>query len=118
MEKNYWKTLVITELKRALAARNAGNEGKARVCARRAAGWIASEYLRRINNPVQTPSAITLLKKLGEEEISPEISEMVGYFLIHVNPERQLPLNVDLIAEARQLAIKLLGEDPAEFSTS
>lgn len=117
MDENRWTIRVNSELKRALAARNEGNEGRARVCARRAAGWIASEYLRRINHPIQSPSAITLLRKLGEEDISPEILDMVDHFLIHVNPDRQLPIDVDLIAEARQLAIKLLGEDPSDLTT-
>lgn len=111
MEIKEWKSRAEEELKRAVDARNEGNEGMARVCARRAAGLIAGEYLRRIDHPVQTPSVITILKKLGEEDLPPEILELLDHFLIHVTPERRLPVDVDLIAEVRQLALELLGED-------
>lgn len=115
MEDSEWKPRVVAELQRAIAARNEGNEGMARVCARRAAGLIGGEYLRRINHPVRTPSAINILKTLRAEDLSPKILAQIDHFLIHVTPERRLPLDVDLIAEVRCLAIELLGEDPFDF---
>lgn len=118
MQLNQWKSQTILELKRAIDARNAGNEGMARVCARRAAGMIVEEYLKRTNNPIHTSSALTLLKSSALEQLSPEIRERIEHFLIHVTPDHRLPIDVDLIAEARQLAVDLLGEDLPDFPPS
>ena len=47
MSNQEWRVLSVHELKMAEAARLSGNEGRSRVCARRAAGHIAGEYIHR-----------------------------------------------------------------------
>jgi hypothetical protein len=106
-----WKEQVRNELHRAEAARRSGNEGQARVCARRAAGHIAGEYLRRQGLSGVPGSAFTRLQALQAlGEASPAVREVAGHFLARITPEHELPVDADLIAEARWLAEELLGE--------
>ncbi len=97
------------EIDRAEAARARGNEGQARVCARRAAGIAAREYLARRGEKIRTPSAYDLLKILAEEQsLSGELRQSARYLTLRVNEEFKLPVNVDLIAEARKFCDELL----------
>ena len=97
------------EIERAEAARTRGNEGQARVCARRAAGIAAREYLTRRGEKIRTPSAYDLLKIMAEEQsLSGELRQSARYLTLRVNEEFKLPVNVDLIAEARKFCDELL----------
>jgi HEPN domain-containing protein len=97
------------EIDRAEAARARGNEGQARVCARRAAGIAAREYLTRRGKKFRTPSAYDLLKMLVEEpSLSGELRQSARYLTLRVNEDFKLPVNVDLIAEARKFCDELL----------
>src|SRR5215207_4475158 len=88
------------EIERAEAARARGNEGQARVCARRAAGIAAREYLTRHGEKIRTPSTYDLLKILAEKQsLSPELRQSAHYLTLRVNDEFKLPVNVDLVAE-------------------
>jgi len=101
------------ELQMARSARAAGNEGKARVCARRAAGIVAGEYLKQRGFPVSDPSAYTRLKYLHSlPDISEEIRQVTAHFLLRVNEDQYLPLPVDLVAEASWLEKQLLFHKP------
>ena len=98
------------EIARAQSARASGNEGMARVCARRAAGLIAGAYLHRIGYPHSNPSAYQLLKQLMSlTNLDPKIKQIAGHFLLPVNHNRQLPVQVDLVDEAQWLARTLLN---------
>ncbi len=103
---------IFAELKRADAARSAGNEGRARVCARRAAGIAAREFLLR--HEIQTSdvaqgrshigSSYDALKKLADVPgLGPEIKRAVGYLTLRVNEDFSLPVTIDLIEEARKI---------------
>jgi hypothetical protein len=97
------------EFERAEAARARGNEGQARVCARRAAGMAAREYFARRGYAVRSPSAMDLLNLLMEEPLlSPDLKQSAAYLTLRVNEAFKLPVNVDLIAEARKLCEGLL----------
>ena len=99
------------ELEMARAARATGNEGKARVCARRAAGIIVGEYLKQLAIFVPDPSAYTRLKYLSSlPEISAEIRQVVEHFLVRVDTDQNLPIPADLIADAGWLENKLLNQ--------
>lgn len=100
------------EIQNALAARLAGNEGKARVCARRAAGLAAAEYLQKRNIPLSGPSAYDHLRSLQNLADKPAQSvALIESLLMRVTPEFTLPIAVDLIENAQQLKKILLGED-------
>ncbi|HEX9839402.1 MAG TPA: hypothetical protein VGA72_08655 [Anaerolineales bacterium] len=97
------------EFERAERARARGNEGQARVCARRAAGIAAREYFTRRGEIIRTPSAYDLLNMLAEEQsLSAELRQSARYLTRRVNEEFKLPVNVDLIAEAGKLCAELL----------
>jgi hypothetical protein len=111
MSEDSWKTYTIDELELAKDARSGGNEGRARVCARRAAGYIADEYLRRQGIHLESTSALTRLKYLATlPNISAPISDTVNHFLVHTTPEHKLPIDADLINDVYFLAKELLGE--------
>jgi hypothetical protein len=97
------------ELKMARAARASGNEGKARVCARRAAGIVVGEYLKQNGYPISDPSAYALLKYLCSlPEIPGEIRQVADHFLLRVDKDQNLPIPVDLVAEVAWLENKLI----------
>jgi len=98
------------EFERAETARSSGNEGQARVCARRAAGIAIREYYARRGQSVHTPSAFDLLKLLAEEPQLPlELKQAAYYLTLRVNEEFKLPIEVDLLVEARKLCDGLLA---------
>jgi hypothetical protein len=107
----HWKSTFDTEILQAEIARAAGNEGMARVCARRAAGALVGEYLRRQDINLPTPSAHDRLRFLSDlPDISPRARQAAGHLLARVTPEFTLPVEADLIAEAQTLRRELLGE--------
>ncbi len=105
-----WQAALKVEFERAGQARARGNEGQARVCARRAAGIAAREYFARRGEVVRTPSAYDLLKRLAEDaDLPAQVRQAAGYLTLRVNEEFRLPVDVDLVAEARRLCDQLLS---------
>jgi hypothetical protein len=101
---NSWPDRVYQEINRAVEARGKGNEGMARVCARRAAGYIAMTYYRNNNGHEISSSAYGNLVALAAEEKLPFTTrEKISHFLITVNKEHQLPDSIDLIADVAWL---------------
>jgi len=106
-----WKVKVETEFERAKAARARGNEGQARVCARRAAGIAIREYYARQGQTVRTPSAYDLLQLLADDpHLSPYLKQAATYLTLRVTEEFKLPVDVDLLDEAHKLYEGLLPE--------
>jgi|SRR5271157_2383956 len=96
------------ELEQAEAARSAGNEGKARVCARRAAGMAARLYYQRHGMRVESSSAYSLLSTLAElPGLDEGIRQAARDLTRRVNPDFRLPPGVDLIAEAGEVCKQL-----------
>lgn len=103
------QTQIETELERAAQARARGKEGQARVCARRAAGLAGRDYFARHGRLVRTPSAYDLLNLLADEpDLPADFRQAASYLTLRVNEEFQLPVEVDLIAEAKKLCEGLL----------
>jgi hypothetical protein len=97
------------EFDKAGQARARGNEGQARVCARRAAGIAAREYYARLGQPVRSPSAYDILNRLIEDKsLADDLRRAAGYLTLKVNEDFKLPVDVDLIAVARGLCEALL----------
>ena len=106
-----WKVQIEIEFERAIAARERGNEGQARVCARRAAGIAIREYYARRGQTVRTSSAYDLLNLLEKEpHLPPELKQAAVYLTLRVTEEFKLPVDVDLLDEARKLCDGLLKE--------
>ncbi len=92
------------ELEKAERARLNENEGRARVCARRAAGMAARDFLRRQGVQTRNSSAYETLKTLAVYAgLAPELRSAAEHLTTRVNEEFTLPVDVDLIAEARNL---------------
>ena len=110
MYKDEVKLKIEAELALAVKYREQGFEGRARVCSRRAAGIAIRAYLQRIL-PVPPEMSLNvnelflLLSNLSDE--LPEIQLAVSHLSTRVNEEFQLPPAIDLLAEARWLAITL-----------
>jgi hypothetical protein len=104
-----WQKEFNREIFRAELARLQGNEGKARVCARRAASAAIAEFLERKGLPDPGVSAIDRLRLVKDlQEVSEEARQAAHYLLVRVAPDHNLPIDVDLIAEARRLEQELL----------
>jgi len=104
-----WRATFENELAAATSARESGNEGQARVCARRAAGVVIGEYLRRQALPAPATALDRLRLLASDPAFSPEIHALAGRFLVRLNPDHQLPIEADLLADARRLAEILLA---------
>jgi len=105
-----WRTGYTQEIARAQSARLAGNEGMARVCARRAAGIVIGEYLHRRGLIRPGPSALQRLKLLESmPDLDPQVKQAVGHLLLSVDKDHRLPPHIDLLSEAQWLAHALLG---------
>ena len=100
-----WKEKFKVELTQAEAARASGNEGKARVCARRAAGIVIGRYLDIQNVAHPNASAYDLLQYLRDDVSQPpRVHEVISHFLVRIDTDHHLPIDADLIQEARWLA--------------
>jgi len=93
-----------TELNNAMSARLSGNEGRARVYARRAAGIAARDFLNRNGVRTRKESAYEALKTLAAYPgLARDLQSAALYLTTRVTEEFTLPTNADLIAEARKL---------------
>lgn len=107
-----WKENCQAEINGAVAARARGNEGMARVCARRAAGVIIGEYLHRKGFTSYGSSVVDRMSIFNAlPDIDLQSKEIASHFLLKVDPEHHLPVDVDLVNEVAWLSKTLLSED-------
>jgi len=103
------------EFELAERARAKGNEGQARVCARRAAGVAVREYLTRTGIRPQSTSAYDLLNLLKDDPLlAPDLKLIADHLTLRVTEEFKLPVDADLVAEARKLCDELLKQKDPE----
>ena len=94
----------VGELRAAEAARTAGEEGKARVHARRAAGWAAADYFHRVAGPSQPNGATECLRWLAtRSEVPAELREAARRLTVHVTADHVLPHPEDPLVDARMI---------------
>ncbi len=106
-----WQTELQEELQAAQQARQRGNEGQARVCARRAAGVALREHFRRHGVEVRSPSAYELLQQFAALPQTPAaLQETARRLTMRVNEAFELPPEVDLLQETRLLCRALLPD--------
>lgn len=112
MTEKDWNSYYKQELERALRARQDGNEGMARVCARRAAGWLLGEYFRRQEIHTSATSALGRLKKFIDlPSTSEELREIAGHFLLRITTNHELPVEADLITELQRMRSALIDDE-------
>lgn len=106
-----WLDKYEAELRQASSARENQNEGMARVCARRAIGIVIGEYLNKLGYQSPSNSAHARLRFLVALPNLPEDSrEVAQHFLVKVDSDYRLPIDVDLLAEAEWLRQALLPD--------
>jgi len=106
-----WRAALEAEFALAARARAEGKEGRARVCARRAAGVAIRENLARRGLPIPSVSAYDLLSQLAlSPETSPRIKVICDHLTLRVTEEFTLPVGADLVEESRQLCATLLPD--------
>ena len=106
---NDWQNEIQAELDRAAQARERGNEGQARVCARRAAGIAVREYLTRRGIRPPSTSAYDLLNLLKDNPLlAPDLKQIADHLTLRVTEEFKLPIDADLVREARTFCDELL----------
>lgn len=97
------------EFEKAAQARGRGNEGQARVCARRAAGIAIREYLTRRGVRPPSVSAYDLLNLFKDDPpLSPDLRLIAEHLTVRVTEEFKLPVDVDLVEEAKRFCEELL----------
>jgi hypothetical protein len=100
------------EMELADASRADGNEGRARVCARRAAGMAARDFLSKHQQKPKKAAQdrlnensiyVALQELVNFPGLAPELKSAAIYLTMRVSPEFQLPNGINLIAEAYKL---------------
>jgi hypothetical protein len=103
---------IYAELERAEAARATGNEGRARVCARRAAGMAARDYLNRHEvrhfdadqGKTRNGRTYEALQTLAIfPGLSLDLRQAAVHLTMRVSRDFRLPRGIDLISEAHKL---------------
>ncbi len=90
------------ELLLAKQSRLEGNEGRARVCARRAAGTAVKYYLGKIGLVSPTDNVLQSLDIFRERTTLPDrIEAAVGWLIHRVDDNFNFPEDIDLIHEAK-----------------
>jgi hypothetical protein len=94
----------LSELESAEQARLAGNEGQARVCARRAAGISARDFLSRRQVRTRGGNLYNALLDLAQyPRLTPDLKTAASHLTLRVGDDFSLPPGVDLLADARLL---------------
>ena len=112
IEQSNWRQNFDAEINLAIQSRENGNEGRARVCARRAVSILIGVYLRYNHLPDPGVNAVDRLKVFVSLEQVPLLyRETAQHFLIKVDKEFNLPPGIDLITDAHEL-VQILNELP------
>ena len=108
-----WQMRVSEALRQAEAAKAKGNEGMARVCARRASGWTAEAYLATRGIHLDTTSVLEQLRGLAAQpEVEARVKEICAHLLTPkqrdaLESDLYFPLDADLAQEAAELIAAL-----------
>jgi hypothetical protein len=117
-----WKEAITQELARGAAARQRGNEGMARVCARRAAGWAVQAYLGQRGVDLNTTSVLEHFRYMQKDASQAELLPLLEHLLQpklrpNIEEDSYFPDGIDLLADANKLIALLfpagLSEPPA-----
>ena len=92
------------ELLLAKQSRMEGNEGRARVCARRAAGAAVLDHLNSQGKAIHSENVFQILQFFRKIEGLPDrVNKALDHLVQRVDLDHQLPPGVDLINEANIL---------------
>jgi len=112
MENHELTVSIEAEFSDARESRTAGNEGRARVCARRAAGLAIGQYYERCLGKPPPASAYQLLQWFSERvEIPDDLQDAARRLTVRVTPEYELPHFEDPLEDAQFLVKAILEGD-------
>ena len=96
-----WQEQIEQELAKATEGLNSGNDGLARVCARRAVALAAQHRLEQQNLPGWQGDAMHQLRQIQKETTFPlSVREAAQRLLTKVTEQGQLPMTKDPITDA------------------
>lgn len=97
-----WREQVEGELARAESGLREGNEGLARVCARRAVALGAQNWVERSGTKAWPTDAMNILRKIqGEATVPSGVRAAAQRLLTAVTQQDHTPMSVDPIGDAR-----------------
>jgi HEPN domain-containing protein len=115
MERSALRRRIDAEIALAEEARSAGREGRARVCARRAAGLAARRLLQARGIPIRSASAYDALRSLaGLDDFPHDLRRAAGRLTERVTQGFILPHEEDPLADARRVIAACFGRGEAE----
>ncbi|MBA4384672.1 MAG: hypothetical protein C0410_08045 [Anaerolinea sp.] len=101
-------TLAVAELEKAREARQNGNEGMARVLARRAAGLVIREYLQTVDFDLRGLSLNALIKDEQVRKVLPvSIHSALERLSTRIGMDYQFPVDFNLIMDAQNVIEQL-----------
>lgn len=97
------------EFENALTSRREGNEGKARVCARRATGLAIRVHYEELEESIPTTNSLLILKWFADQpQFSDELRKAASRLTVHVTADHNLPHQEDPLADAKFLINAML----------
>ena len=100
------KILIRREMEHAAVSRQEGSEGRARVCARRAAGWAVIHLNPSGSNTPEPGNAYESLRWLQDQmRIEEPVRQAARRLTTRLTPEHELPFSEDPLQDA-ELVIK------------
>jgi hypothetical protein len=95
---------ITLELTAARQAQAAANPGRARVCARRAAGWAIRAWYQAQDGPIWTGDALKQLQRLAADPAVPEPARQAAERLLtKVDHDHRVPFEDDPVVDAERL---------------
>lgn len=111
MKENSPLERIKLELDQAYLFRARGMEGRARVCARRAAGWAVVAFRQRRSGVETHPNAYRQLRWFQKlEDVPIELRNAADRLTTHVTPSHELPHRQDPLEDAEMIVHALLKE--------
>lgn len=111
MKKNSLLERIKLELGQAELFRARGKEGRARVCARRAAGWAVAAFRQQRSGVETHPNAYHQLRWFRNLEDMPiELRKAADRLTTRVTPSHELPHWQDPLEDAEMIVQALLEE--------
>ncbi len=99
-----YKERISKELQIAYASRKQGNEGRARVCARRAVGIALTFFFESTNEQVKDQDAMDLLKHVQSiPEFPPELQQSATRLTARIGADFQYTSNTDPLEDAKAI---------------
>lgn len=100
--KEHYLELIEKEFTDAQEARQQGNEGRARVCARRCAGFAVSWLCHSRGRDVRDTDSLNLLKNIAADESIPaEVREASERLTAKIRPDFTYAFSTNPVGDAR-----------------